>query len=85
MRKLRKLVKDLKIVKKILRSLSKRFHPKVTTIKEWHNLDKMCNAPEPMLGYGIRIHLRFGFVTFILQANSHMTMTKIMGPQDKDF
>ncbi len=41
MRGLGEEVKDPKIIRKILRSLLERFHPKVTAIEECHDLDKM--------------------------------------------
>lgn len=41
MRGLEEEVKDPKIIRKVLRSLPERFHPKVTAIEECHDLDKM--------------------------------------------
>lgn len=41
MRGLEEDIKDLKIIKKILKSLPERFYPKITTIEECHDLDKL--------------------------------------------
>lgn len=41
MRGLGEKITDSKIVKKILRSLPKRFYPKITTSEECHDLDKI--------------------------------------------
>lgn len=41
MRRLGEEIKDPKIIRKILRSLPKRFHSKVTSIEECQNRDKM--------------------------------------------
>jgi hypothetical protein len=55
-----KKVSDVKIIKKILRSLPERFRAKVTAIKESKNLNPMIvetlAVSRPLCGDGIRRH-----------------------------